>query len=166
MTGLNITRRQTVAGLFLSSLASGPSIAASAGADGITKIDLWPRGAPGAPPILPLEREIPRSPTGPVDDTAFLHVTNPCLYRCDPEDLGVKPNGASILLIPGGGYVRVAIGHGGHALLKAFAAKGYVNLPAQISIAGRSLASRPGRPAARCAARDAGDNRRGDKRWT
>ncbi len=127
MTGFRLTRRQTVAGLAASSFASSASFAASPRAEAITQIDLWPNGVPGPPPILPIEREIPRSPTGPVDDTAFIHVNRPCLFRCNPEDVGAKPNGASILLTPGGGYVRVAIGHGGRSLLEAFAAKGYAS---------------------------------------
>jgi acetyl esterase/lipase len=88
---------------------------------GFAALPVWPDLPPGGIPQGLTEQEIPRSPTGPADDTAFLHVTRPTLLHCPPR----KANGASILLVPGGSYMRVAIGHGGGALLRAFADQGY-----------------------------------------
>ncbi|MGN7159542.1 alpha/beta hydrolase [Sphingomonas sp. SAFR-052] len=82
---------------------------------------IWPGAAPGGEKVTATEQEIPRSPTGPKDDTAFLHVRTPTIAHIAPT----KPNGAAILLIPGGGYLRVAIGNGGRALLQFFADRGY-----------------------------------------
>ncbi|KQM94446.1 hypothetical protein ASE70_11695 [Sphingomonas sp. Leaf22] len=82
---------------------------------------IWPGVAPGGEKVTEPEQEIPRSPTGPKDDTAFLHVRTPTMAHIAPA----KPNGAAILLIPGGGYLRVAIGNGGRALLQFFADRGY-----------------------------------------
>ncbi len=82
---------------------------------------IWPGAAPGGEKVTTPEQEIPRSPTGPKDDTAFLHVRTPTLAHIAPA----RPNGAAILLIPGGGYLRVAIGNGGRALLQFFADRGY-----------------------------------------
>ncbi len=82
---------------------------------------IWPGKAPGGERVTVPEQEIPRSPTGPKDDTAFLHVRTPTMTHVAPA----RPNGAAILLIPGGGYLRVAIGNGAQALLQFFADQGY-----------------------------------------
>lgn len=82
---------------------------------------IWPGKAPGGERMTAVEQEIPRSPTGPKDDTAFLHVTTPAMAHVAPA----TPNGGAILLIPGGGYLRVAIGNGARALLQFFADQGY-----------------------------------------
>jgi len=82
---------------------------------------IWPGKAPGGERVTAPEQEIPRSPTGPKDDTAFLHVRTPTMTHVAPA----RPNGAAILLIPGGGYLRVAIGNGARALLQFFADQGY-----------------------------------------
>ncbi len=82
---------------------------------------IWPGNAPGGERVTEAEQEIPRSATGPKDDTAFLHVRTPTMTHVAPA----KPNGAAILLIPGGGYLRVAIGNGARALLQFFADRGY-----------------------------------------
>ncbi|MEP9402296.1 alpha/beta hydrolase [Sphingomonas sp. VNH70] len=82
---------------------------------------IWPGKAPGGERVTAVEQEIMRSPTGPKDDTAFLHVTTPTMTHVAPA----RPNGGAILLIPGGGYLRVAIGNGARALLQFFADRGY-----------------------------------------
>ncbi|KQM41349.1 alpha/beta hydrolase [Sphingomonas sp. Leaf10] len=94
---------------------------AQPGSSPLTYRPIWPGAAPGGEKVTEPEQEIPRSPTGPKDDTAFLHVRNPTIAHIAPA----KPNGAAILLIPGGGYLRVAIGNGGRALLQFFADRGY-----------------------------------------
>jgi acetyl esterase/lipase len=85
------------------------------------RIALWPGRPPGGERVTITQREIPRSAEGPADDTAFVNVTRPELTLNRPD----KPNGAALLLIPGGGYVRVAIGRGGRALAQHFADAGF-----------------------------------------
>lgn len=82
---------------------------------------IWPGAVPGGEAVSVTEAEIRRSPTGPVNDTAFVHVTRPTLTVTRPA----RSNGAALLLIPGGGYVRVVIGHEGLTIADAFAALGY-----------------------------------------
>ncbi|MBC2667638.1 alpha/beta hydrolase [Novosphingobium piscinae] len=107
-----------------------------------TTLPLWPGGPPGGIPAGLAEREIPRSPSGPADDTAFLHVTAPTLTWCQPA----RPNGAAILLVPGGSYARVAIGHGGAALLRAFAGLGYASFLLKYRLPGDPWAAGPDAP--------------------
>lgn len=82
---------------------------------------IWPGQAPGGERVTVAEREIPRSPAGPADDTAFVNVTRPTITTVRPP----RPNGAALLLIPGGGYRRVAVGLGTIAIAEWFAARGY-----------------------------------------
>jgi acetyl esterase/lipase len=67
--------------------------------------DLWPGRAPGGEGVTVTEQAILRTPGGDPNDTAFLHITRPVLMLRRPA----KSNGAAILMIPGGGYVRVAV---------------------------------------------------------
>lgn len=120
---LNLPRRTLLGGL------AGAAVTASSAAAGkaikapmpITQIPVWNGFPPGGIPVGLAEQEIPRSPNGPKDDTAFLHVTAPSLMHCRPT----RPNGAAMLLVPGGSYMRVAIGRGGAELLRGFADRGY-----------------------------------------
>ncbi len=84
-------------------------------------LPLWPGDAPGGSGVTAEAAEIPRSAEGPADDTAFVHVRNPFLIHMPP----VVPNGAALLMIPGGGYVRVAVGRGGRAMADYFARLGF-----------------------------------------
>lgn len=119
---MNLKRRSLLEGLGVAGLVgSGTAMAKSARRPAIGAMPVWAGAAPDSVPKGLVEQEITRSPTGPADDTAFLHVTQPILLHCRPA----RPNGAAILLIPGGGYWRVAIGRDGRELLSAFAAEGY-----------------------------------------
>lgn len=119
---LNLERRALLGGIALAGAGAGLPARAKAGAPlSIATMPLWTKAPPGGVPAGLAEQEVPRSPTGPADDTAFLHVTSPMLMHCRPS----RPNGAAVLLVPGGGYVRVAIGHGGKELLRRFADAGY-----------------------------------------
>jgi len=83
------------------------------------KIYLWPNDAPGIQGVTAVEEEILRKPGGPKDDTAFINVTRPFLIPVLP--LG-KPK-STLLIIPGGGYRRVSVGHGTLDIAKYFAAQ-------------------------------------------
>ncbi|NQE64896.1 alpha/beta hydrolase [Caulobacter sp. RHG1] len=97
--------RRTLLGL-TAGLAAAPALARAAQPVAASKLDifdLWPGPAPGGEKVTVTEQVIARTPNDPTD-TAFLHVTRPWLTMRRP----VKPNGAAVLLIPGGGYRRVA----------------------------------------------------------
>ncbi|MBC9031890.1 alpha/beta hydrolase [Sphingomonas sp. JC676] len=85
------------------------------------RMPLWPGKPPGSDGVTAQEQESLRTPNSPKDDTAFVHVTRPTLTMLRAP----KPNGAALLLIPGGGYRRVAIGHEGYEIARRFAAAGY-----------------------------------------
>jgi acetyl esterase/lipase len=86
-----------------------------------TRFPIWPGKPPGSEGVTVVEKEGLRRPTSPPDDTYFEHVVTPTLTMLRPK----KPNGAAMLLIPGGGYVRVAIGLEGYEIARRFASAGY-----------------------------------------
>ena len=68
-------------------------------------IDLWPAGAPGAPAVLPVETVTERSETPAYNDRFVIGIRTPRMAVFRPA----KPNGAAVLITPGGGYTRVVI---------------------------------------------------------
>ncbi|WP_213979872.1 alpha/beta hydrolase [Sphingomonas sp. dw_22] len=85
------------------------------------RMPLWPGNPPGSDGVTAIEQETLRTPASPKDDTAFVHVRRPTITMLRPA----RPNGGALLLIPGGGYSRVAIGHEGYQIARRFAAAGY-----------------------------------------
>ncbi|MDI1294474.1 MAG: alpha/beta hydrolase [bacterium] len=92
---------------------------------GFERFAIWPGKAPGGDPVNVQEIETLRTPDGGPEDGIFAHVVTPTLTMLRPEAVGAQSNGAAILLVPGGGYLRVAIGHEGYAIARRFAAAGY-----------------------------------------
>ena len=77
----------------------------SAPADPTEIITLWPNGAPGGEGVTVEERIIDRTTPGGPRDRALTHTRKPTLAVFRPK----KPNGAAVMLIPGGGYERVVL---------------------------------------------------------
>ena len=73
------------------------------------RFPLWPKAAPGGEGRAIADQWVKRSPTGGADDIAWPHVATPMLTVVRPT----KPNGAAVLICPGGGYARVAVGRTG-----------------------------------------------------
>jgi acetyl esterase/lipase len=130
----SIDRRTLLAGSLASAALASPALSQTATHEvkqkfplpsGFERFPIWPGKAPGGERVIVQEQETLRQPESPTDDTAFSHVTTPTLTLLRPEALGVKPNGAAMLLIPGGGYTRVAIGKEGYAIARRFAQAGY-----------------------------------------
>jgi acetyl esterase/lipase len=119
MSGRGIDRRTLIAAASVAAIAR-PGFAAAL-PSGIVRRPIWPGAVPGGTGVRVVEQEIPRSPTGPADDTAFVHVTRPTLAMIAPS----RANGAAILLVPGGGYRRVAVGIGTYAIARHFASAGF-----------------------------------------
>ncbi len=103
---------------------------------------IWPSGPPGSAAVHVVEQEVPRSPSGPADDTAFVHVRTPALAHAIPA----RPNGAAMLLIPGGGYRRVAVGRDGRDMLQFFADRGYHTYLLKYRLPGNPWAAGPDTP--------------------
>ncbi|HEX8568635.1 MAG TPA: alpha/beta hydrolase [Caulobacteraceae bacterium] len=68
-------------------------------------VPLWPGRPPGAPAALPRQVITERSKDPSYRDRAATGVASPTLTVFRPA----RPNGAAVLLIPGGGYIRVVI---------------------------------------------------------
>jgi acetyl esterase/lipase len=85
----------------------------------VETIDLWPGGAPGMPAAPPVETVIERSTDGLVTDRAVLGITRPRLAVFRPD----RPNGAALLLTPGGGYRHVVVDKEGYEMARWAAAR-------------------------------------------
>jgi acetyl esterase/lipase len=116
----------TLAGLFAArsgaqtpppagNIATAPGLAMPA-----ETIDLWPRGAPGAPATPLVETVTERSTDRQLTDRAVFGISRPrmVVFRA------AVPNKASILIAPGGGYRWVVIDREGYEMGRWFAARG------------------------------------------
>ncbi|MGN6375722.1 MAG: alpha/beta hydrolase [Sphingomonas sp.] len=113
------TRRGILAGA-LAAAAAAPALAASDDDLTIERFPIWP-GPPPGPATAPVKDVfVKRSPDGPPDDIAWTHVATPMLTVLKPKN----PSGAAMLVVPGGGYVRVAVGRTGSGIARSFAARG------------------------------------------
>lgn len=87
----------------------------------VETIDLWPQGAPGMPARAPIEQVAERSTDPLVTDRAVRGIAVPRLSVFRPD----RPNGAAVLLIPGGGYRHVVVDKEGYEMARWLAARGF-----------------------------------------
>ncbi len=90
-------------------------------ADPTETIDLWPGGAPGMPAKPPVETITERSTDRDVTDRAVLGITRPRLVVFRPR----RPNGAAVMIAPGGGYRHIVIDKEGYELGRWLSARGF-----------------------------------------
>lgn len=83
-------------------------------------IDLWPNGAPGAPARLPVETVKERSTVPAYNDRFAAGIARPRMAVFRPS----KPNGAAVLIAPGGGYSWVVVDKEGYEMARWLAARG------------------------------------------
>jgi acetyl esterase/lipase len=88
----------------------------------VENLPLWSSEPPGAPSILPREEVIFRTNPFNLTDRAAHNVARPLLGVFKPTN----PNGAAILIIPGGGYSWVVMDKEGYEGAQYFAARGFV----------------------------------------
>jgi len=153
MTDIGVNRRMLIgAGISATILAAARSSAQTPapGADSFATalaqpnetIDLWPKGAPGAPAKALVEDVRERSTDKAVNDRAIQNIARPRMAVFRP----LRPNGASLLITPGGGYSWVVIDKEGYELASLFAAVGitvfvlFYRLPHQGWAAGPDVA--------------------------
>ena len=105
--------------LVCTDLTADPVPAAEPG--GVT-FRLWPAGTPGAGNVTAKEALIERSPEGPLRDRFAEHVTTPMLTLFPAKGAA---NGVTLLIVPGGGYVRVVIDKEGFEAAQWFSARGF-----------------------------------------
>jgi acetyl esterase/lipase len=102
-----------------SSASADPVATAEPG--GIT-LKVWPSGTPGAGQVMVKEALVERLPEGPLRDRFAEHVTTPLLTLFAPKGVA---NGITLLIVPGGGYVRVVIDKEGFEAAEWFSARGF-----------------------------------------
>src|SRR3982074_1690523 len=85
-----------------------------------TVMNLWPSSPPGGENVTVTQAEVERSKDTTFHDVAVINTTTPTLTLFRPN----KPNGASMLIIPGGSYQRVAVGKEGHQIAKWLTSEG------------------------------------------
>ena len=93
---------------------------ALAAADPHEVVPLWPATPPGAPAILPVEALTDRTAKSGFLDRYATGIARPTLTVFRPA----KPNGAAMLVCPGGGYIRVVIDKEGFEVGRRLAAAG------------------------------------------
>jgi acetyl esterase/lipase len=160
LTGVEMTTRRTLIAGSLAALLPLPGFAQSP--PPIERFPLWPKGPPGGAGLTVHDQWVKRSPTSDAEDIAWTHVATPMLTVVRPA----KPNGAAVLICPGGGYTRVAVGRQGSSVARQFAARGVTafellyRLPHDGWAAGADVALQDAQRAMRVIRGEAG------KRWT
>lgn len=76
------------------------------------EISLWPNGMPNSNGLTGTEEDL--------EGGRVANVVNPSIALYRPE----KPNGMAIIMCPGGGYARLAMGHEGHDMAAWFTTQG------------------------------------------
>ena len=84
-------------------------------------IDLWPRGAPGMPRVPLVEVVDERSKDADLTDRAVHGIARPRMVVFRPA----VPNGAAVLVTPGGGYKWVVIDKEGYEVARWLSARGF-----------------------------------------
>lgn len=88
-------------------------------------IEVWPEDRVPGSAGVPVTRKILQRGSPERNDRAVMHVTRPILEVFRPA----RPNGAAVVILPGGGYVRLAIdkeGAGGGLRMAAAGATAFV----------------------------------------
>ena len=116
-----MNRRQLVLAGAMVALVPGADAAPDA-IPGDGALDLWPGGAPGAERVTVKEEVIERLPDGPMRDRFAQHVTRPNLTLFKPKSAW---NGVTLLIVPGGGYVRVVMDKEGYEAAEWFTRRGF-----------------------------------------
>jgi acetyl esterase/lipase len=115
-------RRKLLLAGAMTAVSTSSATAATVAASEHETLELWPGGAPGAERVTVREEIIERLPDGPMRDRFVQHVTRPQLTLFEPKG---APNGTTLLIAPGGGYVRVVIDKEGFEAAEWFSARGF-----------------------------------------
>ena len=84
-------------------------------------IDLWPNGAPGKPASALVETVNERSTDAQLTDRAVFGISRPRMAVFRPS----RPNGAAVMITPGGGYRWVVVDKEGYELGRWLSARGF-----------------------------------------
>jgi acetyl esterase/lipase len=112
--------RRALLGLAATAAASSALAAPGPLPDPTEVVPLWPDKPPGAHTILPREEIVDRVKTSGFQDRFVTGIGRPLMTVFRPA----KPNGAAVLIAPGGGYIRVVIDKEGFEVAHRLAAAG------------------------------------------
>ncbi len=114
--------RRSVLGFAAAAGVAAPALAQPPGTypDPTETLPLWPDRPPGALNVLPREEIVDRIKTSGVQDRFVTGIGRPLMTVFRPA----KPNGAAVLIAPGGGYIRVVIDKEGFEVGHRLAAAG------------------------------------------
>ena len=141
-----LSRRETLFAGVATGLLSSAAPAAELGswpAFPAEEIDLWPGTPPGAPAVLPVEQVIE---TGSAQHHGRLvkRIARPRLKVFRPS----KPNGAALLVIPGGGFSVIVIDVEGYQMGPWLSERGWTVFVLYYRLPGEGWASRADVPLA------------------
>jgi acetyl esterase/lipase len=102
-------------------------------------IELWPDGAPGAPARPPVETVNQRSTDAQLTDRAAVGIRRPRMIVFRPN----VPNGAAVLVSPGGGYRWVVVDKEGYEIGRWLSARGFTVFVLFYRLPGDGWASGP-----------------------
>lgn len=146
---MTIDRRSVIVAGLATSLAgraeaqTPPPVSAKGAAPGLPQpsetLDLWPGVAPGAPRVPLVETVDERSIDPLVNDRAVYGISRPRLAVFRPD----RPNGASVLIMPGGGYKWVVIDKEGYEMARWLAARGFTAFVLFYRLPGEGWAAGP-----------------------
>jgi acetyl esterase/lipase len=123
--------------------ATGLAAAAPALASAPRVIPMWPNGPPGGEGVSVVEEVVERNPPpNPLRDRYVKHVRIPTLTVFEPA----RPNGASLLMTPGGGYKWVVMDKEGFECAERFAAAGVTVYVASYRLPADGWEAGPGAP--------------------
>lgn len=136
----------------------------------VETIDLWPNGAPGMPAKPLIETVNERSTDAQLTDRAVFGITRPRMAVFRPA----RPNGAALLVTPGGGYKWVVVDKEGYETARWLCARGFTvfvlfyRLPGEGWAAGADVALSDAQRAIRVIrhrARDSASIQNASARW-
>lgn len=102
-------------------------------------IDLWPNGAPGMSASALVETVNERSTDAQLTDRAVFGISRPRMAVFRP----LRPNGAAVMITPGGGYRWVVVDKEGYELGRWLAARGFTVFVLFYRLPGEGWASGP-----------------------
>lgn len=102
-------------------LPAAATPAAAEDAAAFRTVPLWPGKPPGGERVTAVQKRVDRQPATADGNYVVEHVTRPTLTMLRPA----RPNGAAVLIIPGGGYRYVSMGNEGFPVARRFAEAGY-----------------------------------------
>ena len=101
-------------------------------------VHLWPADAPGMPSPAPIESVVQRGTNGEKPDRAVYGISRPRMTVLRPS----RPNGAAVLVMPGGGFRWLAIDKEVYELGPRLMARGYTVFTLLYRLPGEGWAQR------------------------